>query len=71
MLFLIASQWARLRAHRGNEDPLRLFVQFVDALGCRNANELTCRHVAACLVLCTEPMDKLLAMHSLIFKPVY
>ena len=71
MLFLIASQWARLRAQSGQEVPLRLLVHFVDTLGCRNANELTCRHVAACLVFCTEPMDKLLAMHSLIFKPVY
>ena len=69
-MFLKASQWARLRAQGGQEDPLRLLVHFLDALGCRSANELTCRHVAACLLLCTEPMDKLLAMNSLTFKPV-
>jgi hypothetical protein len=70
-MFLKASQWARLRAQGGQEDPLRLLVQFLDALGCRNANELTCRHVAACLLLCTESMDALRAMNSLTFKPMY
>ena len=68
--FFKASQWARLRA-QGGEDPLRLLVQFLAALGCRNASELTCRHVATVLLLCSESMDALHAMSSGTFKPVY